>query len=50
MCRKEILASLDQLETYTEKLDYLNGLFLKSKNTHEDEIILEMIERLKDGR
>jgi len=47
MNKNSILKKIDHMYGYTEKLEYLNGLFLKAKTTEDEEMILEMIEQLK---
>ena len=47
MKQKSILKKIDNLFGYYEKLEYLNGLFLKAKTNKDETMILEMIEQLK---
>ena len=47
MNKDKILAKLDSLPTFSQKLEYLNILFSQAKTEKAEEMILEMIERLK---
>lgn len=49
MTKKSILSKIDKLSSFYEKLEYLNGLFLKAKNNQQEGMILSMIESLKNG-
>lgn len=44
--KSKILKKIDQMTSYTEKLEYLNAQFLKAKSSDEA-MILDMIEQLK---
>jgi hypothetical protein len=47
MTKSNIIAKIDKLTGYYDKLEYLNGCFLKAKTTEQEEMILQMIEQLK---
>ena len=47
MKRRIILKEIDKLNGYENKLEYLNGLFLKANNQNDENMILSMIEQLK---
>ena len=47
MNKDKILKKIDKLNSYSEKLEYLNGQFLKAKTVEQETIILDMIEQLK---
>ena len=49
MRREVIIKKLDRLSSYYEKLEYLNGLYLKAKTTAQEILIEELIKRLKNG-
>ena len=49
MKKSTILKKLEKMSSFTEKLEYLNGLYLKASTSLDEEMILEMIERLKRG-
>lgn len=41
-----LLKKIDSLYGYTEKLEYLNGQFLKAKTKEQENIILKMVDQL----
>lgn len=47
MNKKTILKKIDGMSSFTEKLEYLNKLFLQAKNNADEEMILDMIKQLK---
>lgn len=47
MKKEKILKKIDSLYGYTEKIEYLNSMFLKAKNSNEENMILEMIKQLQ---
>jgi hypothetical protein len=49
MKRSTVVNRLDKLDNFTEKLKYLHGLFLKAKTEDQEEMILDIIKRLKNG-
>jgi len=46
MNSSKILSKIDRLDTYTEKLEYLNGLFLKAKTLQDEILILKLLDQL----
>lgn len=44
-----ILKKLDKLDSFDSKLEYLNNMFLKAKTEKDEELVLDMIKRLKNG-
>jgi len=46
--KNRLLKKIDSLDSYNEKLCYLNDQFIKA-DTRQEEIVLEMIKRLKNG-
>lgn len=47
MNQESILKKIDNMTSFNEKLEYLNGLFLKAKKAKDEEMLLDMIEQLK---
>lgn len=45
--KKKMLKKIDDMISYTQKLEYLNDEFLKAKTDAEAEMILGMIRQLK---
>lgn len=45
--KKRILRKVDKCNSFSEKLELLNGLYEKSTNEKEEEVILEMISTLR---
>jgi len=46
--RQEILREIDRMDTYTEKLETLNELYLQALTKSDEMILLDMIEELKN--
>jgi hypothetical protein len=46
---KMILAKLDRIPTFIEKLEYLNTKFLEAKTKKDETLILTIIEKLRRG-
>ncbi len=45
--KDKLLKHIDKLNTYTEKLEYLNKCFLSANTSIKELIVLKMIEDLK---
>jgi len=46
--RNRLIKKIDSLDSYNEKLCYLNDQFIKATSKHEA-IVIDLIKRLKNG-
>lgn len=47
--RKAILKILDRLDSYEKKLEFINDRYIAAKSESEENMILDIIKRLKNG-
>lgn len=47
MNKQEILSKIESMDSFIEKFEYLNRLFLKAKTEKDADMLLDMMEQLK---